>query len=141
MTFNVETATLQEAVDYSVQQIVKQGGQCMGTDMDGNESCMYGNGEGQHCAVGWLLDPEQSILMEMENSVKGLCAPANLSVVALVPALVRENQDTLQELQRFHDYDSKVSRHDAMTKLNHHNRIDTTGEWFKQWVDMGSGSL
>jgi hypothetical protein len=54
----VDAMTVQQAIDYSLDKLVKQGERCY----NGND-CMYGDEEGNHCAIGWLLDADNKSLM------------------------------------------------------------------------------
>lgn len=130
-TFNIETATLQEAVDYAVKKIVEQGGACETP----NGACMYGDGKGRHCAVGWLLDHENEELMRFDGSVFGLVIQNGVSI----PALVRDNQQVMHTLQRFHDMDSYLDRLNNLEVLKAQG-IDTSGEHFQQWLNMATGA-
>lgn len=64
---DVDKMSLQEACDFAVSKIVEQGERCV-TIYDGNISCSYGN-EGLHCLVGWLLDKENSELMNFRGEL------------------------------------------------------------------------
>ena len=65
--------TVQEACDYAVEKMVAQQGRCMREGKDGDETCAYGDGKGNHCAIGWLLDHDDPDLMKYEGSVVCLC--------------------------------------------------------------------
>ena len=65
---DVDNMTLQEAVDYAMFKIVEQGGRCR--SLQG--LCAYGNAEGKHCAVGWLLDEDNQELMGFNGGVYNL---------------------------------------------------------------------
>jgi len=117
--------TAQEYCDYAVQKIVQQGYRCV----DGYDRCVYADENGNHCAVGWLLD-EDSPLMKHLGSVMGLKIRNHL------PSHLVPFAETLQVLQRFHDSAFKCIRVEDMQELNGLG-IDTSGEHWQKWVEMG----
>ena len=123
---DVDKMTVQEAVDFAVKKIVEQGGRCVD-----NGSCLYGY-EDKHCAVGWLLDEEDDELMEAGGGVIDMSD----GYADTIPDLITDNLDVFIQLQGFHDYrskDNRVVRLDSLNSLG----IDTSGEHFQQWTDMG----
>ena len=121
----------QEACDYSVQQIVAQGGQCYNVVDD---LCMHSDGHGNHCAIGWLLDPNNKKLMGYTSSIRLLVDdfPKN------VPQIIKDNRDLFTELQRFHDEPRSQRREILRDVLRVAHNIDTSGDHWQQWVDMGA---
>ena len=120
--------TAQEACDYSVQQIVKQGGQC--TD-DG--ICLYGDGHGNHCAIGWMLDPDNSELMNYGEGVQYVVDEFPDDV----PQIIKDHVCLFGDLQKFHDYAGRVWREEWRDRLRDNYKIDTSAPHWQQWVDMG----
>lgn len=135
--FNVETASLQECVDYSVEQMVKQGGQCQrpNQSVTSGESCAYGNDKGQHCAIGWLLDPTDAGLMKSMDSFSGMEQDERFE--GRLPQILRDSTRVFSTLQTFHDADYKHTRQGSLTRLGKLS-IDVSAPWFQKWVDMGS---
>jgi len=131
---DVDKMTLQEACDYSVNAIVKQGERCM-QPADGGETCAYGDGAGKHCAIGWLLDETDAELMESEMVITDL-----LHWCYELPNVVVSNEEAMVELQRFHDSALQENRESIRQELAQH--IDTeTNPSYQKWVDMGDGDL
>lgn len=122
----INEMTLQEAVDYSVQQIVKQGGRCMEGSV-----CGYGNEDGQHCAVGWLLDSDNNEMMDFEGDVEDLI---NEFGHELPEGLIRF-PSVFTTLQHIHDKATPEAIPAKVATLAKQG-VDTSGEWFKQWVDL-----
>ena len=121
--------TAQEACDYSVQQIVAQGKRCMNGGI-----CAHGDGQGNHCAIGWLLDPDNKALMNYDEGVQGVVDdfPKN------VPQIIKDNLDLFYELQSFHDETGSLIREYYRNRLRDNHDIDTSGDHWQQWVDMGA---
>lgn len=116
--------SLQEACDFAVLKIVGQGGKCLSDE--GN--CAYGDGRGNHCAVGWLLDEEDGDLMSYRGTVNGLATSHDL------PSLITENKYAFRLLQYFHDHKGAF-REKSLDDLSKY--IDTSAPQYQQWVDMG----
>ena len=121
----------QEACDYSVQKLVEQGGRCYDV-VDG--VCMYGDGHGNHCAIGWLLDPNNKDLMSYAGSFDDLPS----SYPDEVPVIIHNNRDLFTELQRFHDEPRSQRREILRDVLRVAHNIDTSGDHWQQWVDVGA---
>ena len=125
---DLETCTLQEACDYAVFKIVEQGGQCL----DYKQRCRYGNQEGMHCAVGWLLDHDDEQLMSCGDTVLSL---VKISEDGELPSVIYENEVALSKLQYFHDDKTSSSRMDVLQGLSAY--IDISAPQYQQWVEMG----
>jgi len=123
--------TAQEACDYSVQQIVKQGGRCYDVV---NTTCVHGDGHGNHCAIGWLLDPDNEDLMNYRGPV---CATAK-DFPHKVPQIIKDNVKLFGTLQEFHDEDYSIIREMCRNRLRDNYNIDTSAPHWQQWVDMGA---
>jgi len=131
---NLDTCTLQEACDYAVAMIVKQGGRCMGKAKGGfkQDFCAYGNDKGGHCAVGWLLDDTNKDLMTYSGAVTELIGDFNMSV----SPLIHDNIDVFDSLQVFHDSEETSRRRYYLSRLS--EDIDTDKPQYKQWLGMGT---
>lgn len=117
---NIQQFSPQEACDYAVQKIVEQRVPC--TE---HEVCMYGNKQGHHCAIGWLLDPNEKELMSYRGTTH-----------LLSNQYVRENIEIFSALQKFHDSESTRNRLYARGDLQKLG-IDTSGTHWQAWVDLG----
>ena len=123
--------TAQEACDYSVQKLVEQGGRCYNV-VDG--VCVYGDGHGNHCAIGWLLDPNNKDLMSYAGSFDDLPS----SYPDEVPVIIHNNLDLFAALQDFHDKPDSIIREYYRNRLRYNYKIDTSAPHWQQWVDMGA---
>ena len=121
--------TVQEACDYSVKQIVAQGGRCQEDD----DNCLYGDGHGNHCAIGWLLDPDNKGLMSYVGSIYAVTP----SYPDEVQAIIKDNLNIFAELQRFHDEPESQRREILRNVLRVAHNIDTSGDHWQKWVDLG----
>lgn len=123
-----EETTIQECVDYSVKQIVKQGGQCLNVSGD----CAYGDGKGNHCGVGWLLDPDDRAMMEYSGSSNGLLTSLRAE---FLPKVLTDNPKILDKLQDFHDATTLSFKDHAKEALEDLG-IDCSGDHFKKWYTI-----
>ena len=123
--------TAQEACDYSVQQIVAQGGRCYDVV---NTTCMHGDGQGNHCAIGWLLDPDNKELMNYDQGAQDVVEDFPDDV----PQIIKDNLDLFYELQSFHDETGSLIREYYRNRLRDNHDIDTSAAHWQQWVDMGA---
>lgn len=127
--FDINNCTVQEAVEYTVEKIVEQGGQCV----DDIGECMY-KVEGEdnyHCAVGWLLDHSQYDYSKCNNTVRGL-----VEIGIPVPDLIKDHLEIFSSLQVFHDSNYRTYREDYLSCLERYD-IDTSNPAFQAWVEMG----
>lgn len=127
LTLDINTCTLQEAMDYSMKKLVEQGIQCR--DVIGN--CVYGDDKENHCAVGWLLDHDNETLMSFVGSVYELDHEYN----SILPKIISENLDAFNRLQSIHDAVGSAVRR-AHTRLQKQHNIDTSGDHWQQWIDL-----
>lgn len=132
MEIDINTCTLQEAMDYAVQKIVAQGKQCM-VDDDNANMCLYADGSGNHCAIGWLIDTTQFRAQSYEGGLALLLE----DYPDVIPDLVDNNYAAFDLLQQFHDYSERNHRIHRRQKLASEFGIDTTGSHWDQWVEMG----
>lgn len=132
---DLDTCTVQEACDYAIKMLVKQRKPCT----DGND-CMYGDDAGNHCAIGWLLDPNDDYLM-------GFIGPISVLVQEKpnrLPRIVHNNSRTFAALQTVHDiafyreldYINTPER--AVAALHNDHGIDTSGAHWQKWVKLAN---
>ena len=121
--------TAQEACDYSVQKLVEQGGRCYDVV---NDACLHSDGQGNHCGIGWLLDPDNKELMNYDLGVQDVVEDFPDDV----PEVIKENIDLFSELQRFHDHPNSIIRKMRRNRLRDNYKIDTSAPHWQQWVDM-----
>ena len=121
--------TVQEACDYAVEKIVSQGGRCFTEGIDGDGVCAYGDGKGNHCAIGWLLDHDDKELMQFEGSVMSLAEEG------LITDLMADNIEVFVVLQDFHDSYEPRFRAKWLHQLAHYG-INTENPAYQKWVDM-----
>ncbi len=55
-----------------------------------------------------------------------------------LPSLVKQHRYAFTELQRFHDKDTRVMRSRHKERMSKNWDIDTSGDHWQQWVEMGS---
>jgi len=115
--------TVQEACDFVVEKLVKQGTRCV----TGDGNCTYDDGRGNHCAIGWLLKapvPEDYKRRTLNR------LPADI-----LPELVSENLTIFGTLQDFHDSSTVFGREFFKTSLDS-MCVDTSKQHWQQWIDL-----
>ena len=128
----LKNLSVQEALDYAVSQMVKQGGQCTAHDAT---YCAYADGHGHHCAIGWLMEFDEHEIYDYEMDVYELIDHDPKRV----PQVVKGNIDIFSTLQDFHDATDKSQRRTVMSNITHQG-FDVSGDHWEQWVQMGAGS-
>jgi hypothetical protein len=123
----VNKMTVQEACDYAVKQIVKQGKRAM----EGS-ACCYEDNYGNHCAVGHLLEKLTMRKIPLDNSIKAVVSSGYSD---LIPDLIRQNVEAFEALQRFHDVSGKDEREVELENLEEY--IDVSGTDYKAWIALG----
>ena len=121
----VDAMTVQQAIEYSLDKLVQQGERCR----DGHV-CTYGDGEGNHCAVGWLLDARAEALMRYEGSVREIAGKFS------IPELIKNNIEVFSLLQAFHDDARGHGRRNILNRLSELD-VDISHPNFQAWVDLG----
>lgn len=122
---NFSEMTRQELADYVVGKIVTQGKQCKD-----DSSCMYSDGKGNHCAVGWVWpDPPSN-----DDNIEFIADKYEDET----PEFILENLDLFDSLQQFHDADKSAHRERLMRKIKADNGIDTSAPHWAAWVDMAT---
>jgi hypothetical protein len=127
----VDKMTTQEAADYAVRMLVKQGGQSKKRSVL-EELCAYRSQDGsRHCGIGWLLDKNDEMLMNYTGGLSSLVG----AYPERLPLLIRENRGLFELLQEFHDTTSATRRRYVLGGLNIYG-IDTSAQWYQQWITM-----
>lgn len=131
-----EGKTLEQVVHEILDKLVAQGQPSVkklpantennSTDVD-RYTCLYGDGKGNHCAVGWLLPPERQDLMEFFGDLGYLHDSHSLGAN---DSFIRNNLGVLQEIQHLHDmvvysgYNAKRDFDGFAGVLKHYYEID-----------------
>lgn len=123
--------TVADLCEYAVKKMVAQGKQCtIKVDPDDGTTnvCVYGDGQGNHCALGWLLDEENEALMNYRGGVHALWQ----DMPEFVPTPVAENKDLFATLQNLHDTgDMKY-----LKELREAHRVLVDVEEADTWVEI-----
>ena len=120
--------TLQELFDYAIVKLVEQGKQCSAATF-----CLYADGKGNHCGIGWLLDEDNSKLMAARKTIRNL---ASSEFDACIPIAILHNLDAAEDFQDLHDF-SGIDEIDKLLLALEDKGIDTnTNPAYQQWVDM-----
>lgn len=105
-----EDKTLQEVSDEIAAALIAQGKRCM--SIEGR--CAYGDNQGNHCAVGWLLPPERDDLMAYIGGVPTLVD--TFEDLGPNDEFIREHVELLSHIQDAHDASSGVRLHNAIAR-------------------------
>jgi hypothetical protein len=103
---DVDKMTLREAIDYTMAKIIGQGKSCRAHPIDPENpnmtlSCVYGDGKGNHCAIGWLLDEDDEKAMNFRGTLKSLLEREDEQ--DKYPKLLHDNVEVFSMLQKIHD--------------------------------------
>jgi hypothetical protein len=123
----VDAMTVQQAIEYSLDKLVKQGERCIREGV-----CSYGSSGGNHCAIGWLLDANNRDLMRFEGSASDISE----DYTYFVPLLIHSNKEAFNTFQHFHDTLYKAEREGLMHELED-SGVDTSHPNFQAWIDLG----
>ena len=133
MNIDINTCTVQEACDYAVQQMVKQGKPCFLPHSDG--ACAYADGHGNHCAIGWLLNHNNKELMSAGDAISELVHDG----INGIPQIIHKNLSIFEKLQQFHDSASLRRLTPEMAKANLEQQgIDTSAPHWDEWMDIAN---
>ncbi len=112
---NIESCTLKEAIEYSLNKLIEQGGACMRHgDFHTTPFCAYSDGQGKHCAIGWLLDHKNYILMEFEGGVRELKNKFGF----MLPRIINQEINVFNSFQYIHDIAAIYRRDQAIDIVN-----------------------
>lgn len=120
--------TLQELVDYGINKIVEQGKRCLFN----NNDCAYGDTEGNHCYIGWLLDEDDDELMSAIGSIGSI----NSRMPYKIPNLISENIHLFTGLQSFHDTFIDRSFVLNILKTEYGNVVSFDNPNFQKWIEL-----
>lgn len=132
--------TVSDVVIEILERLLEQGSRCVisAEPGDENDTCIYGDAEGNHCAVGLLLPEGNKDLMEFEGSLgtlmfnytdKGTLGPND--------SFIRDNTVLLESLQDLHDRPSKFKAGVSFAAgLEDSAAIE---ELARQWLELPHG--
>lgn len=137
--------TLQQVVAEVMDKLVEQGSRCTVTQ-GSNDFCQYSDGNGKHCAVGWLL-PEDVAALEVyqDSSVSSLISHITNNQPAFMDEewfkFLNSNRTAMMNLQSMHDSAVKNPPPFIISKLTYcinffkeEHGIDPNT--FKPWLDL-----
>jgi len=130
--------TLQEVSDEIAGKLIEQGSRCVRSENsefpNADVRCAYSDGEGNHCAIGWLLDPKNEAVMSFGG---GLDSMSLAELISEEPnkEFISENREALIVIQRIHDHPRKEGRRDNLGVLAIEHGLDTSA-WLP-WVELG----
>ncbi len=127
--------TISQVVHEVMEKLVQQGKRCMSGETG---QCMYGDGEGNHCAIGWLLPEDDSTLMSFTGGIDNLVEISNSDAdytLGINSAFIVEHRGILFILQNLHDNVPRTFR------TRHTKDLLALGvkntPLFQQWIDLG----
>ena len=129
--------TLEQVVVEIIQAITNQGGQCLKEGSSTN--CVYGNSEGRHCGIGWLLPADNDELMKDSGSVTTLANIYNKGELGPNDQFIRENVVLLQLMQVVHDRNTLRNLQVSVNKIC--QECDLTKSIFTPWVELRTKQL
>lgn len=88
--------TTKQLLRYVVTNLIKQEKQCIK-----DNGCAYGDGQGNHCGVGWILDETNEELMNFRGSAKTLVERKNFK--GKLPKTLTKDTLIWRYVQSIHD--------------------------------------
>jgi len=128
---NTEGLTLQQVSDSVAKALIDQGCQSV-SSLD--DSCMYGDGNGNHCAVGMMISPSNEMAMELGGGVTTLLSSGFIDDEENFE-FIRDNVPFLDQLQELHDAGTTTCFNIAEKKLNSDDFKINTYAW-SGWKDI-----
>jgi len=124
---NTKGLTTQQVIDEIARALIKQGEQCYSLDAN---SCLYGVGD-KHCAVGFLLPPDNKQMMEYEGDVGALAQ--EFDNLGPNDYFIRTEIPLLSLIQAIHDSPIDRIKYHIKTINEHRAELDTAlfNEWYK----------
>jgi hypothetical protein len=113
--------TLQQVSNEIAGRLIKQGKKCTAND---DNSCVYGDGEGNHCGIGWLLDSTSKEVMSFVGNITSLLTDHDH--LGINDAFLREHQSILGDIQLLHDMPRDLHARANLDSLN----LDAWQPWF-----------
>ena len=118
---DTEGKTTRQVVVEIFEALVSQGRQCT---LEG--VCCYGDGEGNHCAVGWLMPEEISTSRELAKTV--ICEDLLIVIAGKLPknektsswySFLKNNKHLLRMVQQVHDESHSAKRAALLLNTTH----------------------
>ena len=126
--------SVEELCDYAIHQLVNQRIRCIGPSTKALYSkeilCKYGDDEGRHCGVGWLLDEDNETLMKYEGSIDALAS----DYPDLVPDPIGYNIKLFELFQELHDEPNDEAL--RQLRLDHNVLVDNPEA--DEWVSIST---
>lgn len=120
--------TVQEVLDEIAQALIKQGKQCID-----DKDCIYGDSEGNHCAVGWLLPENDDYLMSFRGTINTMIRTKHS--LGENQDFLFENNNLLYEIQQLHDSESKLLRNYSLNEIK--KKFNFNMDAWIPWVELG----
>lgn len=126
-----DSKTLKQLIRFVLTKLIKQGVRCV-NGVAG--MCKYSDDKGNHCAVGWILDESNEILMKHGGGLYELLEEH----ADVLPDTLIENERVWTKIQELHDEDRK--RAETLAEAR-----ETYPELFKsrrwdEYVKMGANA-
>ena len=135
---DVQGKSLQQISDEIAEALIRQGVQCRNNITD---LCVYGNSEGQHCAVGMIIPEDEVWAFEVEGQVYNLL---NYGYVRFETghrdtpfwfSFLNENKEFFNLIQHLHDTSSVSSRKVFAERVSELYKIDMKA--WDDWINLG----
>lgn len=128
-----EGKTLQQVSDEIAAKLIAQRKPCM---LENPERCVYGDKNGNHCAVGWLLPENNPELMGSSSGVKSLTTKVQRGLIHLGKnqKFIIKHADALSVMQSLHDIKDPASRQYSADQLTQEHGLDMAA--WQPWINM-----
>ena len=127
--------SVQQVLDELAVTLIKQGRRCLKNTghLTNGEVCVYGDNNGNHCGIGWLLPCDRLDLMLYMGSLSTLLDEN----IDLGPndSFIRKNKSLLSLIQSLHDLKSYIYRRITSEKISSNFGINMSS--WTRWIELG----
>ena len=116
--------SFQQVLNEIAAKLIEQGVRCYS---ESDEQCLYGDGSGNHCAVGWLI-PEGSEAMTSKHGVNGMLVEHYIHL-GENRDFIMNNGYELRFVQALHDSATVSSIDDALERLGTKYNLEAWTPW------------
>lgn len=99
-----ENKTKEQVYREILEKIIAQGGKCLFNEQN-SAACAYGDFKGRHCAIGWLLPPNNKALMNFQGALPELVGIGDLGPNT---DFINNHFTDLRYLQAIHDRNERT---------------------------------
>lgn len=125
---------LGQLLDYVADRLIEQKVRCMSRTGSTRGSCAYGDGAGNHCGVGWILDEENKGLMSAAGSLSSIISRYQ----AALPHTLIDDPTVWKFVQLMHDKTHRLGREATLRDARKHQPDHFKSSKWDEVAKLGS---